>query len=94
MKVLEVNELPENRIAKAVPETTEKPQAVMPSGLLIGPTVPDFRGKAVLAVLRESASLGLPVQTKGRGVARAQVPAPGTVLPAGALIQVEFATPQ
>lgn len=93
-KVLEVDELPENRVAKLAPETKEKPQREMATGLLIGPTVPDFRGKAVLAVLRESASLGLQVQTKGRGVAKAQVPPAGTVLPAGALIQVEFATPQ
>ena len=93
-KILEVNELPENRIAKAIPEPKEKPQPEMSAGLLIGPTVPDFRGKAMLAVLRESAALGLQVQTKGRGVAKAQAPAAGTVLPAGASIQVEFATPQ
>lgn len=93
-KVLEVNELPENRTAKAVPAKKEEPVAEVLSGLLIGPTVPDFRGKAVLAVLRESASLGLPVQTKGRGVAKAQVPAAGAVLPAGAFIQVEFAASQ
>ena len=93
-KVPEVNELPENRIAKVAPEPTEKPVVLAETGLLVGPTVPDFRGKPVMAVIRESASLGLQVQTKGRGLAKAQVPAAGTVLPAGALIQVEFATPQ
>ena len=93
-KVLEVNELPENRIAKVEPETKEKPVVLAQTGLIVGPTVPDFRGKAELAVLRESASLGLQIQTKGHGVAKAQIPAAGTVLPAGALIQVEFATPQ
>ncbi|HEY3440798.1 MAG TPA: penicillin-binding protein [Paludibaculum sp.] len=93
-KILEVNELPENRIAKAIPQPKEKPQPQMSAGLLIGPTVPDFRGKAMLDVLRESAALGLQVQTKGRGVARNQAPAAGTVLPAGASIHVEFATPQ
>jgi cell division protein FtsI (penicillin-binding protein 3) len=93
-KVLEVNELPENRIARSLPAPPAKPVEIVNTGLLIGPAVPDFRGKSVLAVLRESASLGLQVQTKGRGFAREQVPAPGAVLPAGASIYVEFATPQ
>lgn len=93
-KTPEVETLPESRFARVAPEPKETPAPALQAGLLIGPTVPDFRGKGVLTVLRESASLGLQVQTKGRGVARAQIPAAGTMLPVGTLIQVEFATPQ
>lgn len=58
--------------------------------LLAGPRVPDFRGKPVAAVLRESAKAGLEVRLVGRGRARAQQPSPGAILPAGQAVQVEF----
>ena len=44
----------------------------------------------LVAVLREAASLGLPVETLGRGVAREQSPPPGTVLAPGMRVQVRF----
>jgi len=74
--------------AKAQAKEEIKPKAG--SLLLAGPKVPDFRGKAVVAVLRESTSLGMPVEISGRGTAKHQFPAPGTVLPAGAHVRVEF----
>jgi hypothetical protein len=35
--------------------------------------------------------MGLPLLVDGSGIARAQMPAPGAVLPAGERVRVEFA---
>lgn len=70
------------------PEPPEEPPA---TPALVGPRVPDFRGRPLVAVLREAASKGLPVETLGRGVAREQSPPPGTVLAPGMRVQVRFA---
>ncbi len=97
-RMLESNELPENRRAEKKPEPEKKQEEVAAepeaSPNLVGPRVPDFRGKTMVAVLRESAELGLQVETIGRGQARQQRPAPGTILPAGARIQVQFSVTQ
>lgn len=58
---------------------------------LVGPRVPDFKGKTVATVMRESAGQGLPVEIVGRGTARIQKPPAGSVLPAGERVLVEFA---
>lgn len=81
---------------KPMPESVSSSTDSLPSGpvLLSGPRVPDFRGKALVAVVRESAALGLPVEIVGTGVARDQSPAPGAILPAGGRIHVQFARPQ
>jgi cell division protein FtsI (penicillin-binding protein 3) len=79
-------------VRKAEPEPEQKQEPVF-DGLLAGPRVPDFRGKPVVAVLRESAALGMPVEIVGQGRAREQKPPPGAILPVGARIQVEFARP-
>jgi cell division protein FtsI (penicillin-binding protein 3) len=71
------------------PEPREEPPPP-PTPALVGPRVPDFRGRPLVAVLREAASLGLPVETLGRGVAREQSPPPGTVLAPGMRVQVRF----
>lgn len=81
--------LPEPKEAKSAQPSAGTEQPAF-DGLLSGPRVPDFRGKPVVSVLRESAALGLPVEIVGTGVARGQRPAPGTVLPEGGRIQVEF----
>lgn len=81
------------RIAEAKEPEPEEPAAPPAVELLAGPRVPDFRGKNVLAVLRESATLHLPVEIVGRGIARDQKPGPGEILPAGGKVQVEFARP-
>jgi len=58
---------------------------------LAGPRVPNFRGKTVRNVIEEAAALGIPVEFTGTGIARAQVPAPGAVLPLGRRVRVQFA---
>ncbi len=93
---LETNELPEHRIAKTEQARPAEAQAAGPTGPeppspeLIGPQVPDFRGKNLVAVLRQSALLGLDVRVSGQGFARQQEPAPGTILAAGTTVKVEF----
>jgi cell division protein FtsI (penicillin-binding protein 3) len=55
-----------------------------------GPTVPDFKGKTMRAVLAEAAERGLPVIPDGSGVARMQRPPAGSVLRQGERIRVRF----
>jgi cell division protein FtsI (penicillin-binding protein 3) len=57
---------------------------------LAGPHVPDFQGKSVRSVIQEAAALGIPVEFTGSGVARAQAPEPGAILPAGSWVRVQF----
>jgi hypothetical protein len=52
--------------------------------------VPDYRGKSMRAVVEESAAEGIDVMVEGSGVARAQLPLPGTPLHAGERIRVVF----
>ena len=56
-----------------------------------GPTVPNFRGMTMRAVLAEAAAKGLTVLPGGSGVARVQYPPPGSTLHQGERIRVEFA---
>ncbi|MEN6533714.1 MAG: penicillin-binding protein, partial [Bryobacteraceae bacterium] len=58
---------------------------------LWGPTIPDFHGKTMRAVVEESSERGLPVSLIGSGIARAQMPAAGSILPLGGRITVQFA---
>ena len=80
---------------KSAGKALQNPQPEPPpfNGILSGPRVPDFTGKPVVAVLRESAALGLPVEIVGSGRARIQHPAPGSILPEGRRVQVEFSRP-
>lgn len=55
-----------------------------------GPTVPDFRGKSMRSVVEESAASGIDVMIEGSGVARAQVPLPGSPLRQGQQIRIVF----
>jgi cell division protein FtsI (penicillin-binding protein 3) len=57
---------------------------------LSGPRVPNFQGKTVRAVIEQSAALGMPVEFRGSGIARAQIPEPGAILPLGQSIRVQF----
>ena len=52
--------------------------------------VPNFRGKTVRDVIQQSAELGIPVEFTGSGIARAQIPEPGEVLPHGRSVRVQF----
>ena len=55
-----------------------------------GPRVPDFRGKSVRDVMRESTAAGLKVEVIGSGLAMAQDPPPGSVLDPRASVRVQF----
>jgi len=56
----------------------------------VGPTVPDFMGKTMRAVLEQSAALGLAVEVQGSGLARAQAPPAGSLLAHGEHVRVQF----
>jgi cell division protein FtsI (penicillin-binding protein 3) len=56
-----------------------------------GKTVPSFLGKPVRAVIEESEKAGLEVDIFGSGVARQQNPPPGSRLPLGGHVTVQFA---
>jgi cell division protein FtsI (penicillin-binding protein 3) len=58
---------------------------------LIGPRVPDFRGKSVRTVMAESMALGMQVEVLGSGVARSQNPPAGSVISLGERVRVQFA---
>ncbi len=53
-------------------------------------TVPDFRGKSMRDVVEESSATGIDVMIEGSGVARAQVPLPGSPLRRGQQIRIVF----
>lgn len=55
-----------------------------------GPRVPDFTGKSMRAILEEAASLGLPVEFAGSGLARGQMPPPGAILGEGERVRVRL----
>lgn len=84
---------------KPAPDPDEIPPAKGKAGDLaagavavkaIGPTVPDFRGKSMRSVVEESAASGIDVMIEGSGVARAQVPLPGSPLRQGEQIRIVF----
>jgi cell division protein FtsI (penicillin-binding protein 3) len=52
--------------------------------------VPSFLGEPVRAVIEKAGSAGLGVQLVGSGIARQQVPAAGTMVPAGTSVVVQF----
>ena len=54
------------------------------------PMVPDFRGKSMRDVVEESFAEGLDVTIEGSGVARAQLPLPGSPLRHGEKIRIVF----
>jgi len=57
---------------------------------LAGPRVPDFQGKTVRSVIQQAAALGIPVEFTGSGIARAQAPGAGAILPSGSWVRVQF----
>ncbi|MBA3976016.1 MAG: hypothetical protein C0504_17555 [Candidatus Solibacter sp.] len=84
-----VEVLPPDPVTAAEPETPALPS----SPLLAGPRAPDFRGLPLVAVLRRSSALGVEVEVVGSGRAQRQNPPPGSVMPAGGRVRVEFAKP-
>jgi cell division protein FtsI (penicillin-binding protein 3) len=65
--------------------------ALLQAASVSGPKTPDFTGKSVDDVLEEAAERGIQIETKGKGLARVQRPAPGETLPPGVPVRVLFA---
>jgi cell division protein FtsI (penicillin-binding protein 3) len=61
-----------------------------PAAALWGARAPDFRGKTVRAVLRESTAAGVPVELIGSGLALSQEPPPGAPLRPSEPVRVRF----
>jgi cell division protein FtsI (penicillin-binding protein 3) len=60
------------------------------SNQLVGPKVPDFTGMTMREVVQEAAARGLQLEMVGRGIARAQLPSAGSMLPRGERVRVAF----
>jgi cell division protein FtsI (penicillin-binding protein 3) len=67
----------------------EKGAVIVNAGLRV--PVPSFEGAALRSVVERADSVGLRVQAVGSGLAREQVPAAGTMVPAGTEVVVQFA---
>jgi cell division protein FtsI (penicillin-binding protein 3) len=52
--------------------------------------VPSFGGEGLRAALEQAGAAGLRVQPVGSGLAREQVPTPGTMVPAGTQVVIRF----
>ena len=73
------------------PITAEAAAATHAAALnVFGPKVPDLQGLTMRSVMAECLAKGLPVEVSGSGIARAQAPPPGTILPPGARVRVVF----
>ncbi len=66
------------------------PDATRDRRVFSGAKVPNFRGMTLRAVLEESIAAGTPVEVVGSGLARAQIPPPGSPLPVGERVRVQF----
>lgn len=66
------------------------PVAVPVAAHFQGPTVPDFRGQSMRDALAAASGSGIEVLVEGSGVARAQVPLPGTPWHQGEKIRIVF----
>ena len=67
----------------------DKGAVVVNAGLRV--PVPSFEGAALRSVVEKADAVGLRVQAVGSGLAREQVPAAGTMVPAGTEVVVRFA---
>jgi hypothetical protein len=81
---------------KAKPLNSEPQSPVPTSGTVVldvedAKTVPSFLGKPVRTVIEESEKAGLEVDIFGSGLARQQNPPPGSRLPSGGHVTVQFA---
>jgi cell division protein FtsI (penicillin-binding protein 3) len=57
---------------------------------LTGPKVPSFLGLTVRAAVETSSARGIPVEFIGSGLARGQFPPPGSILPLGERVRIQF----
>ena len=76
------------KMCRAV-QVKEKGAVVVDAGLRVA--VPSFDGAALRTVVERADAVGLRVQPVGSGLAREQVPAAGTMVPAGTEVVVRFA---
>jgi len=74
----------------APPSKDTAPPAVLQASTYTGPMVPDFRGKSMRDALEAASARGIQVTVEGSGVARAQLPLPGTPLHQGEKIRIVF----
>jgi cell division protein FtsI (penicillin-binding protein 3) len=74
--------------AKVVPMVQGKGAVVVNAGLQV--PVPSFEGGGLRGVVEKADAVGLRVQAVGSGLAREQVPAAGTMVPAGTEVVVRF----
>jgi cell division protein FtsI (penicillin-binding protein 3) len=72
----------------AAMQMKEKGAVVVNAGLRV--PVPSFEGAGLRSVVERADSVGLRVQAVGSGLAREQVPAAGTMVPAGTEVVVRF----
>ena len=75
-------------IPKALSAAKSKDAVVVNAGLRV--PVPSFEGAALRNVVEKADAVGLRVQAVGSGLAREQVPAAGTMVPAGTEVVVRF----
>jgi cell division protein FtsI (penicillin-binding protein 3) len=91
----EEEELPEEtlpgKLELAAVGGEPSPAEADPPAFLLGPRVPDFRGKPLRAVLAECVRIGIHAEYEGSGVARMQEPPPGAILHAGQKVRIVFA---
>lgn len=71
-----------------MPSAAQKGSVTVNSGKRI--SVPSLLGEPVRAVIEQAGASGLGVQVLGSGIAREQVPAAGTMVPAGTQVVVQF----
>jgi cell division protein FtsI (penicillin-binding protein 3) len=69
-------------------QVKDKAAIVVNAGMRV--PVPSFEGGALRSVVEKADSVGLRVQAVGSGLAREQVPAAGTMVPAGTEVVVRF----
>jgi cell division protein FtsI (penicillin-binding protein 3) len=70
---------------------TSPDQHLFANAAVEGPRAPNFVGKTMRDVIQSAADSGMQVELIGHGVARAQAPLPGTMLPPGEKVRVVFA---
>lgn len=84
------DEIPAARPGTDPAASSPAPTPKTAAARVASPTVPDFRGKSMRSVVEESAASGIDVMIEGSGVARAQVPLPGSPLRQGEQVRIVF----
>jgi cell division protein FtsI (penicillin-binding protein 3) len=91
LAIAELAEQPPPEMLRAVGMTTVFGPPEPGPLQVVGPKVPNFRGKTVRNVIEQSSELGLPVEFVGTGIARLQTPPAGATLGPGERVKIFFA---